>query len=201
MQPARSPAPPIKHLQMASRARGFTLVELMVTVAVLVVLLGIAAPNLQGVMNRNRVTGVANELLAAINTARMESIRQNRRAKLCPTMDGASCAGSDWSRLIIFMDANGNDAVDANEEVVRDFAFNTNGVSIRGSTNVATNNRLWFGADGLVRVGNAGGRSGGFSVCSTRLPAAENTRDVLVNVSRASVTSRGGGAECRPHQD
>lgn len=201
MQLAHGPASAVKLRCIRERARGFTLVELMVTIAVLVVVLGIAAPSLQGVINRNRVTSVANEVVAALNTARMEAVRRNRAAKLCPSVDGASCSGSDWGRLIIFIDENGDGNVGGTEEVVRDLAFNARGISITASTNVSTNHRLWFGSDGLVRVGTGAGRNGGFSVCSTRLPADENTRDVLVNVSRSSVTTRGGGAACTPHQD
>jgi prepilin-type N-terminal cleavage/methylation domain len=181
---------------------GFTLVELLVTVAVLAVVLALAVPSFQGVINRNRVTTAANELASALQLARVEAVRRNRAVVLCPSTDGTSCAGADWSRLVIFVDANGDRSPGGDDdELVRDVVVDTGDLVVQGSSNVAGNNRIWFAADGLVRMGAAAVRTGGVSVCSTKLPAADNTRDVLVAVSRINVASRAGTAECRARQD
>src|SRR5689334_185 len=54
------------------RQGGFTLVELMVTVAVLAIMAGLAVPSFQATVNANRLTGSTNELVNALQTARME---------------------------------------------------------------------------------------------------------------------------------
>jgi type IV fimbrial biogenesis protein FimT len=174
----------------ARMERGFTLIELMVVVIVLAIALAIGIPGFQGIINRNRIIGAANESVAAIQVARMEAIRRNQRVELCPSTNGTTCGGDDWSRLIVRVAGSG--------ELVRDINLSVAGLVIQGSTNVATNNRISFSPNGFARVGNADESTGGLSLCSTKLPEAENTRDVIVAVSRVSVTTRNGTAACTP---
>lgn len=178
-------------------ARGFTLVELMVVLIVLAVLVGMAMPSFTQMVNRNRLTAAANEMVASMQIARVEAVRRNMRVALCPSTDGSTCAGADWSRLIVFADANGNgNPGDAGDEVVRFVESEAAGLTVNASGNVATNNRIAFASDGFARVGNAGARVGGISFCSPKLPEAENTRDIAVAVSRISVVHRNGTSAC-----
>lgn len=55
---------------------GFTLIELMVTIAVLAIIMTIAAPSFVSVIENSRVTTQANTLLAAVNLARSEAVKQ-----------------------------------------------------------------------------------------------------------------------------
>lgn len=167
---------------------GFTLLELVITVAVLAVALGIAIPSFQGITNRNRLTGVANELLAAVQLTRMEAIRRNARVTLCPSSDGSTCSGANWMRSIVL-------APDGT--VVREFRFSGRGLTIVPSSNVGNGNRLSFGSNGFARAGTVvANRAGGLRVCTTALAAGENSRDVMVNVSRISVSTPAGSADC-----
>jgi len=59
------------------RQRGVTLLELMVTLAIVALLLTLAVPNLQEFIKNNRVTSQHNELVALINVARNEAIRRH----------------------------------------------------------------------------------------------------------------------------
>ncbi|WP_421621619.1 GspH/FimT family pseudopilin [Alkalilimnicola ehrlichii] len=65
------------------RLYGFTLVELMVTIAVAAVLLTLAVPGFRGIVHDNRATSLANELTTAINLARSEAIRRGRVVSVC----------------------------------------------------------------------------------------------------------------------
>lgn len=161
--------------------RGFTLVELMVTLAVLAVLLGIAVPSFQNITNRNRLTAVTNEMVAAIQLTRMEAVRRNSRVVFCPSTDGATCAGENWLRSIV---------VAADGEVVRELVVEGAGMVITPSSNVGTGDQISFGASGFARAGTtAANRAGGLRVCSTLVDGDENARDVMVNVSRISVST------------
>lgn len=188
-------------LPHGNRSPGFTLVELMITLVVLAVLVTIAAPSFSDLLARNRLTASANEVVGALQTARIEAVRRNNTVVLCPTTDGASCSGTDWQRLIVFSDEDGDETLDAGEDLIRDVAVATGALQVQASSNVATNNRIGFGAGGFARVGNAGAREGGLSVCSDDLPVEENTRDVVVAVSRVSVSTRNGTAACSAMTD
>jgi type IV fimbrial biogenesis protein FimT len=80
--------------------QGFTLLELMVTLAVAGILLIIAQPALQGVVRSHRLTLAANELVGAANLARNEAIQRGSRVTLVPCRwddSSANCAaGSTW---------------------------------------------------------------------------------------------------------
>jgi type IV fimbrial biogenesis protein FimT len=62
--------------------RGFTLLELMVTIAVLAILATIGVPSFQGLIQSNRVTTQTNELVTALNFARTEAIKRGRSVQL-----------------------------------------------------------------------------------------------------------------------
>lgn len=161
------------------KSGGFTLVELMVTLAVLAVLLGIAVPSFQDITNRNRLTAVTNEMVGAIQLARVEAVRRNARVVFCPTNNGTSCGGANWLRSIVLAPGG---------EVVREINFEGAGLIVLGSSNVAIGNQISFGASGFARAGtNAANRSGGLQVCSTQVRSDENARDVMIAVSRVSV--------------
>lgn len=66
-----------------SRGAGFTLVELMVTLAVLAILLGIAVPSFQSVIQNNRLDAARNDVLGALNFAKVEAIRRNTSVRFC----------------------------------------------------------------------------------------------------------------------
>ncbi|MDE2154958.1 MAG: prepilin-type N-terminal cleavage/methylation domain-containing protein [Xanthomonadaceae bacterium] len=65
------------------RGRGFTLVELMITMAVAVVLIMIAVPSFRSMTLSNKLTTAANDMVGAINIARMEAIKSNSNTQLC----------------------------------------------------------------------------------------------------------------------
>lgn len=64
-------------------AKGFTVVELMVTVAVAAVLMVIAVPSFNNMINAYRLTTTVNDFIAAINTARLEAVKLNGYTQLC----------------------------------------------------------------------------------------------------------------------
>lgn len=73
--------------------RGFTLVELMVTLTVAMVLIVIAVPSFKSITLSSRLTTTANDIVAAINTARMEAIKRNVNTQVCS--NAAASNGGD----------------------------------------------------------------------------------------------------------
>lgn len=73
---------------------GFTLIELMITIAVLGILAAIALPSFQSTLERLRVKGAAENFFADLQFARTEAIKQNRNIQF--QVDDASwCYGID----------------------------------------------------------------------------------------------------------
>lgn len=75
------------------RAHGFTLVELMVTIAVAAVLLVIAVPSFRTITINNRLRTAADDVYSSVSTARMEAIKRNGSTQLCGNV--AADNGSD----------------------------------------------------------------------------------------------------------
>jgi type IV fimbrial biogenesis protein FimT len=109
---------------MTSRSRGFTLTELMVTLAVAGTLLAIAVPSFAEFRRNNRLVGIANDLLVTTQAARTEAIKRQLSVAVCPsTTSGAAtptCSTAQaFSGWIAFVDANNNCIRESTEIVVR----------------------------------------------------------------------------------
>lgn len=161
---------------------GFTLVELAITVVVLAVLIGMSMPLFTGLINGNRLTGNANELVAALQIARSEAIRSNARTTVCQSADGLTCtATSPWRGWIIFSDTDNDGAVDANE-IVRTGVVEEP-VQVIPSRNIANNNhRIIFRADGLAYGNNNTLLEANLRVCLPVTNPNLNQRDVNIAV-------------------
>lgn len=83
---------------MYLRTRGFTLYELLVTLALVAILAAMAMPSFSALAARARQTAEINALFHAFHQARKESIMRRRVVSLCPSADGESCGNTtDWS--------------------------------------------------------------------------------------------------------
>jgi len=102
----------------AARARGLTLVELMTTVAVLVISLTLAAPALTSFLRSSRLRAVQSEFASSLMLARSEAARQGVRVgveALQPPADGGFARG--WR---VWVDTDSNGSYDSGEPVVRE---------------------------------------------------------------------------------
>ena len=80
------------------RIGGFTLFELMVTLAVAALILSLGVPGFRSFIQNNRATTHTNDLVTALNLGRSEATRRGVTILLCSSSDGATCSGSnDWS--------------------------------------------------------------------------------------------------------
>ncbi|MDW8479917.1 MAG: GspH/FimT family protein [Xanthomonadales bacterium] len=137
------------------RIPGFTLVELLIVLLVLAVLVTVGVPNLRQLIQNNRATVQANELLTALQLARMEALKRKRPVSVCPSRNGSSC-GTDWAEgWIVAVDngAPGSGSV-AVGEVLRVWQGLGHGSTVTGA-NLPANPFVRFLGNGMAdRIGN-----------------------------------------------
>lgn len=80
-----------------SRQRGFTLIEMMVLVAIVAILAVIAVPNFSATIKGNRDTAQLNTLVTGLALARSEAVKSGSNVTICSSSDGSTCSGSDWT--------------------------------------------------------------------------------------------------------
>lgn len=167
------------------RESGFTLIEILIAVAVLGILMAIAIPNFIEMINRTRVGMQAEELMTDLGLARSEAATRSLRATVCVSTDGASCVSSAtaWQAgRLVFVDSNADGAVSVGETILKYEQ------ALRGDTTIAATG--FSSAIGLT-YGPYGGlvpaTSGSFKICSA---ASAVGRQIAVAVTGRATSSR-----------
>lgn len=164
----------------------FTLIELMVTIAIAGILLAIAVPSFSELVSNNRLATQANEFISALSFARTEAIKRGTSVTVCKSADGSSCATSGgWqSGWIIFNDGDRSGTLGAGEAILRSKgAFGSSANTMIGSGSVFSN-RLTFTDQGMLD-NTTGELSGTISICDSHRNIAR--RVVIAVTGRAQI--------------
>jgi type IV fimbrial biogenesis protein FimT len=172
------------------QSRGFTLIELMVALAVMALLMMVAVPSFQSTIASSRVTSVTNELVGTLAAARTEAIRRGVRVTVCASADGASCATSgDWSQgWVMFTDMNRNASIDpatppntVDDMVLAASPATPTGISVRGNANATL--FVSYAPDGQPKTTTGTVWSGKLQVCSNSPQLSDVRRARLLDVN------------------
>lgn len=174
------------------RAAGFTLIELMVTVAIGAVLMMVAAPSFIGFQRNSEMTSLTNALLAAANTARAEAMKTGMNAFVVPSGNG-----SDWSAgWVVFVDKNRDNAYTASADTtVLVQGATPSYITITGTGNAAISPASYIRFDSSGYASTAGNLT--LSIVRSDVPSAQADAETR----RIVVAPTGRVRSCRPSTD
>ncbi|MCP4996874.1 MAG: prepilin-type N-terminal cleavage/methylation domain-containing protein [Gammaproteobacteria bacterium] len=97
---------------------GFTLLELIVVVAVLSILLGVVIPGFKSMLEQNRMAAAVNGFIATLRYARSEAVTRETRVVVCASTDGVNCLDdyTGWGEgTLVFVDSDNSRSRDVDE--------------------------------------------------------------------------------------
>jgi type IV fimbrial biogenesis protein FimT len=107
---------------MKTRQSGFTLVEMMVTVSIVVVIAALAVPGFHTMLLGRQIETAADTLASDFRFSRSEAVKRTNRVTICASSNGTSCtgAGAFWKEgWLVFVDEDGDGVIDAEDVIVR----------------------------------------------------------------------------------
>ena len=109
---------------------GFSLAELLVVLAIVVVMAGVALPDYRQMIRAQQLKAATNDLFGAIDLTRTQAIARGRRVQLVPL----DAAGRDWSGgWVVFVDRNGDRRPGFGEEVIMRYGAPAKGITVEAA--------------------------------------------------------------------
>ncbi len=140
-------------------AAGFTLIELMVTIAIIGIVALFGIPAFSDFILNNRIRGQTSDFVVQLTHARLEAMRTATRVTVCPGT-ASGCAGTNWENgWVVFVDAS-NIGVKDSEETVLGIGSALDGGNTLRSTAFST--KISFRHNGEANL------PGSFALCDSR---------------------------------
>ena len=158
---------------------GFTLVELMITIAVAIILLGVGIPLFDTMLANNRAVTQSNMFVTALNLARSEAISKNITTTICSDADGNpatfGCGDhEDWTNgWFVFNDLDQDGARDNDEPVIKVWEAMERDTDILYTASDAS-------TDGFIRF-NSLGEKVGTAVLSFRMTQVDGSANITTS--------------------
>ena len=166
--------------------QGFTLVEMIIAVAIAAIVLGMGVPGFQQLIRANRTVTEVNRLVTALSLARSEAVKRNATVAMRPS-------GVNWENgWVVFTDnVTQNGTIDAGEQTLQVYEGMPQGYTLRPAGLTFTD-WIAFQPTGQM-LGSGGAATDSFRVCDDTQAAAER-RLIQVNlIGRANASKNNGG--------
>lgn len=156
--------------------KGFSLVEMMVVIAIIAILSSVALPAFDNMMMTNSLRAYANTFLASVHLARAEAVKRNTQVTMCVSSDGATCNSGGWELGWIVM--SGTTVINRQEVVKPGYKM----------TEAAGVSSLNFKSTGI------GATQATVTICRATPSVGNQERVVRVSVTgKASITKTNAG--------
>lgn len=179
-----------------TKLMGFTLMELLFTLAVGAIVISIGAPNLVSLIRNNRIAADTNDLIIGLHSSRSEAVKRRSSVVFCASSDHdaevPSCSESFSQGWIVFVDRNGNGEIDTNADPeLSDVVVEAHGPMRDGLLVVAENNYFALSPSGFARdIPGMGARLENILVCDERGNADLGDGRSAARVVAVSATGR-----------
>jgi type IV fimbrial biogenesis protein FimT len=149
---------------------GFTLLELMIAVAIGALIVTMAVPSFRDTVRNQRMVSATNEMVMSLTLAKSEAIKRVTYVSVCKSSDGASCTGNttSWNEgWIVFSNASSANlgSVDVGDELIRVYPGLSENLSIATLGNVEA--FVSFRPSGTLGT-NAANMAGTLTTCDDR---------------------------------
>jgi len=162
--------------------KGFTLVELLTTLAILGILVSVGIPALAQWVNQNKISTYQHTLLHIINYARAQGISQQATVTLCPGID--QCQRAWGADIIIFSDLDSNGVLEDTDQLLKKVSLGEMNGNLDWRS-FRRKNYLQFNSEGLTRALN-----GTFHYCHSPTISDYNFAIALSRTGRARIHTK-----------